>query len=106
MGVGDVIERHGAVLPALTDEHLTRLLAGPPGAAARAAALLQAPPEYRQAVEATVSEATSTTRTVTDGRNFWGYFELTGVQPEDAYRAALSRLARQGVRLRTHHTPH
>lgn len=98
-----MIERHETILDEYTDEHLTADLGHhESGVRERAALLLTAPPEYRQGVEAAAHAMAYTLKSRPSSHNkllLESYSEPTGVQPEDARRAALDQLAAQGVKL-------
>jgi len=85
-------ERHDTILPALTDDALTADLAGGGFySPERAAQLLTVPPEYRQGVEIAVNAVTFHVELPS------GRIVLFGVDFDDAYRAAIGRLAAAGI---------
>jgi len=91
-----MIIRHNAVLDWLTDEHLLAEAAKGEGQLIRSRALLCAPPEYRQGVEARVVELSSRVVDTPHGR-----VSVCWADSMDVRTVALQELRAQGVELLT-----
>jgi len=92
-----MIERHNTVLRWLTDEYLIAEAAKGMAQLVRSRALLCAPAEYRQGIEARVIELGSRIVDTTGGHRM----EIVMLNPMDTRKAALQELASQGVELLT-----
>lgn len=91
-----MIEHNENVLDWLTNEHLITEAARGTGQLVRSRALLCAPAEYRQGIEARVVELGSRIVDTAGGRS-----DMMMIEPMDARIVALQELERQGVMLLT-----
>lgn len=92
-----MIERHDTVLRWLTDEYLIAEATKGMGQLVRSRALLCAPAEYRQGIEARVVELGSRIVDTASGHRM----EIVMLNPMDILEVALQELERQGITLLT-----